>query len=346
MKTWQLTDFRSGDAWMAFRLDAQVQNQAVDIYMLMDLPSGKLMSFQAVDTDVAEDRHVQALLDSAFDVKGQWPKRIILAKADPAEDLLQKAAAVRDIRLECVPEPQLEDLIAPIKQSYGQRFFSPSSMPYAALDEDIDEMDRESVKQMIPETYDPCWCASGKKFKFCCKPIFKDIVGAMAFAEEGRKDEALRHIEEAKKIVGETPEVLCREAIVWSHFDKDKSTAILERALAANPSHPRANYLRGIDLMDAGNHHGAIAAYKRAIDCYPKTARYHLNEAYNNLGTAYFESGDPMKAKAAWEQALVLMPSDKTVRRNLIEFIYGNAQLSGAERAMSPFVEKFFDRVR
>jgi len=97
--------------------------------------------------------------------------------------------------------------------------------------------------------------------------------------------------------------------------------------------------------MDAGNHHGAIEAYKRAIDCYPKTARYHLNEAYNNLGTAYFESGDPMKAKAAWEQALVLMPSDKTVRRNLIEFIYGNAQLSGAQRAVSPFVEKFFDRV-
>jgi len=115
VKKLKLTDFRNGDAWLAFRLDAQIQHQAVDIYMLTDLPSGKLMSFQAVDTDVAEDRHVQALLDSAFDVKRQWPKRIILAKADPAEVPLRKVAAVRDIRLECVPEPQLEDLIAPVK---------------------------------------------------------------------------------------------------------------------------------------------------------------------------------------------------------------------------------------
>ena len=254
----------------------------------------------------------------------------------------QHAAAKHDIQLECVPESQLEALVAPVKTSYGKPIFSPSSIPHAGVGDDIDEMDRESAKQMIPDTYAPCWCASGKKFKFCCKPILREIIGAMAYAEEGRKDEALKQIAEAKRIAGETPEVLCREALVWTHFDSAKATALLDKSLAANPNHPRANYVRGIDLKTKGDFAGAIAAYSRTIESYPKTDRFHLNETYNNLGNTYFESGEAAKAKAAWEQALILMPSDKTVRRNLAEFIYTNPSLPAAERTPSPFVSKFF----
>lgn len=32
-----------------------------------------------------------------------------------------------------------------------------------------DQKDIEAAQRMIPEPYDPCPCASGKKFKFCCK---------------------------------------------------------------------------------------------------------------------------------------------------------------------------------
>lgn len=344
MKALQFKDFRAGDAWLVLRLDAQVQDKSVDVYMTMDLPNGMILAFQTIDSDVAEERHAKRLLEEPFARKGQWPRRILLAKGDPVESVLRTHAAPHNIQIECVPQSQLEDLMAPVKKSYGQQVFSPSSIPYVELEDDLDEMDRESAKQMIPETYDPCWCASGKKFKFCCKPIFGDIACAMTYAEEGRKDEALKHIAEAKKIVGETAEVLCREATVWAHFDEAKSAAILESALTVNPNHPRANYIRGIDLKTKGDFAGAIEAYGRAIASYPKTDRYHLNETYNNLGNAYYESGEPMKAKAAWEQALVLMPSDKTVRRNLIEFIYENPELSAPQRAVSPFVEKVFKK--
>ncbi len=343
MKALQFKDFREGDAWLVLRLDAQVQDKSVDVYMTMDLPNGMILAFQTIDSDVAEERHGKRLLEESFARKGQWPKRILLAKGDPVESVLRTHAAPYNVQIECVPQSQLEELIAPVKKSYGQRAFSPSSIPYALGDE-FDEMDQECAKQLIPDTYDPCWCASGKKFKFCCKPIFKDIVCAMAYAEEGRKDEALKHIAEAKRIVGETAEVLCREATVWARFDKVTSAAILERALTVNPAHPRANYIRGIDLKTKGDFAGAIEAYSRAIASYPKTDRYHLNETYNNLGNAYFESGEPLKAKAAWEHALILMPSDKIVRRNLIECVYENPTLSAAERAISPFVEKFFNK--
>jgi hypothetical protein len=45
-------------------------------------------------------------------------------------------------------------------------------------------------------------------------------MGAMTEAERGRKSDALKYIQEAKKRVGETAEVLCREAIVHSFLTK------------------------------------------------------------------------------------------------------------------------------
>ncbi len=342
----QYHDFLEGETWLVFRLDAQVQEQSVDIYMIMDLPNGKLIAYQVIDTDYLEERHAKALLEAAHATVQRWPKVMILNKSDPAEAILQKVAATHDINLKCVPGPQLEDILTPVKQSYGQRMFSPSTMGYAATSDVHDEMDHQSAKQMVPDAYDPCWCGSEKKFKFCCKPIFREVFGAMTASQNGQLDEALRYINDAKRTVGETAEVLCRESIVWSMFDREKSDALLKQALATNPNHPRANYILGVNLKNSGDFVGAITAYKRAIENYPKTDRYHLNETYNNLGSAHFESGDPMSAKLAWEQAFLLLPSDKTTRLNLVEFIYENRQLSPAERSANPLVKKYFQQKR
>jgi hypothetical protein len=53
-------------------------------------------------------------------------------------------------------------------------------------------MDRQTAKQMVPDAYDPCRRGSDKKFKFCCKPIFREVLGAMAASQDGQLDEALR----------------------------------------------------------------------------------------------------------------------------------------------------------
>jgi tetratricopeptide (TPR) repeat protein len=231
-----------------------------------------------------------------------------------------------------------------LKESFGKHFFSPSSLAYAEMEEWADEDDRESAKSFVPDNYDPCSCASGKKFKFCCKPGFSEIIGAMAAAESGYQNEANGHILKAKKILGETAEVLCREAIVQSYVDDRKAMKTLDQALGVNPNHPRANYIRGIDCKRRGDWNGAIAAYQVAIANYPKTDRYHLNECYNNLGTSYFEKGEFEQAKASWEQAFALLPSDKVVRENLREFIYENPALSEPVREISPFIQRIWKR--
>lgn len=177
---------------------------------------------------------------------------------------------------------------------------------------------------MVPDSYDLCSCASGKKYKFCCKQIFREITLAMAAIEKGKTAEALEWISKAKAIAGETSEVLCRESIVYSFFDAKKSEEILNKCLLANPNHPRAYYLRGIDLSERGDLDGAIKAYETAIAHYPPSDQYHLNEVYNNLGTIYFDMGDMVKAKSAWEKALLYMPSDKITRQNLAECLNNN----------------------
>lgn len=344
MKPYRHEDFTKNEGWLVFRLDTQVKNAAIDIYLVMELASGLLAGQELAVGEGLTEAATENLLRQAKTKLGAFPQRILLAKGDSAEAAFAATSKRLNFGFELVPAPSIEGLVAPVKQEFGSRFFSPSSMGYAAIRDDADEFDRESAQHFVPDAYDPCSCASGKKFKFCCKPVFGEIIGAMAAAESGRIAEALKHIAKAKKIAGETSEILCREAIVYSYFDAKQTDQILAKCLALNQEHPRANYIRGLMFKEQGDFKSAITAYETAIANYPKTDRYHLNETYNNLGTAFFETADYARAKSAWEQALVLLPSDRVVRENLMEFIYQNAELPASIREMGPFVRRFFER--
>ena len=178
----------------------------------------------------------------------------------------------------------------------------------------------EVAFRTIPKPYDPCPCVSGKKYKFCCSPIFLNIMEAMCAAEDGLHETAVAWMAEAERIVGNTAEVLCRKAIVYSFFDKKKHDEYLQKCLEVNPQHPRAHYLQGIDFKDKGEYEAAIAAYLRSIQYYLPTDNYHLNEAYHNLGCVYHQIGEQAKAVAAWKKALEYSPTDKMTQKNLKEF--------------------------
>jgi len=146
----------------------------------------------------------------------------------------------------------------------------------------------------------------------------------MALAEDGKIKDAVMWMEKAKKKVGETAEILCRYAIVYSFYDKAKSDEYLEKSLKAFPNHPRANYIKGIDLKSKGDYEGSIKAYKTAINNYPPNDRFHLNEVWNNLGSVYFEMKRYADAKAVWEKALEYLPRDTMTKNNLKYMIYEN----------------------
>ncbi len=345
MKPFEFHDFEKNPAWCVTRLDTELKTQPIDIYVLMDLPSGLALAQEIVqDPNGATLLHVRSLIAQAQKQYIHPPKRLFIAKGEPSIPHFEVEIAQLGMALEVVPASYLEIVLTPLRESFAQHFFSPSSLPYAQMEETADDDDRESARNFIPDSFDPCPCASGLKFKFCCKPGFADIIGAMAAAQSGFHLEAMNHIAKAKEILGETAEVLSREAVVQSYVDEKKAMKILAQALQVNPHHPRANYIRGVDCKRKGDFHGAILAYKIAIQNYPKTDRYHLNEAYNNLGNAYFEIGEMTQAKSAWEQALTLLPSDKTVRQNLQEFIYENSDLPASVREISPFILRILKR--
>ena len=344
MKKLQYQDFLPKDSWLIFRLDTQVADKSADVYMLMELPYGEILSSEiTIDEGLTPDQ-LQDFLQKAYAKKRYWPKKVLVLKNDPIEKSFKELSLPSHLKTEPHPASALEDLIAPVKESFGKFCFSPSSLFYSHARDDVDADEVESARQSIPDTYAPCPCASGKKYKFCCKPIFREIIEAMTEAEKGQKSEALKFIQEAKKRVGETAEVLCREAIVHSFFDEVEFHRLLNRCLDGFPNHPRANYIKGLSYREKGRFPEAITFYKKAIDNYPKTDRFHLNEVYNNIGTVYYELKNYKEAKESWERALFLLPSDRMVKENLLKCIYMNPSVPKKLREISPMVAKLFEK--
>jgi tetratricopeptide (TPR) repeat protein len=281
-----------------------------------------------------------ALLEKAKGQAGQWPDQLLVLKSNPCVDSVRTMCATFKIPLYERTAGELIKYVRPLKDM--MREFKRRGRQ-ADHEETISERDREEAEVMVPGAYDPCPCASGKKFRFCCQKIYKEIVFAMCAAEEGRRSEALRFMKMAEEKVGRTAEVVCRYAICWSYFDKAKSSELLKEVQAINPNHPRMNYIMGIDAVEDGKYEEAVRFYLRAIENYPPEDRYHLNETFNNLGTAYFRLKNYASAKDVWEKALVFLPTDETVKNNLIGCIYGNPEVPQELRVMSPFMKRFFE---
>ncbi|MCP4717746.1 MAG: tetratricopeptide repeat protein [Deltaproteobacteria bacterium] len=344
MKKFNYHDFSPQEAWLLFRLDTQVAEKSADVYMLMELSGGDLIASEATLDEGLTPQQLQSLLNQAHNKKAYWPKTLLLTKGDPVVHSFAKLPLPAGMALSPHPASAFEELIVPVKESFGEFCYSPSSLFYSHAKDDVHPEDIEAARQSLPDAYDPCPCASGKKYKFCCKPIFREISGAMTAAEEGRKQAALKYIQEAKKRAGETAEVLCREAIVYSFFDEAEFKRLLERCLERFPEHPRANYIMGLHCREQRRFQKAVTFYAKAIENYPRTDRFHLNEVYNNIGTVYYELSKYQEAKEAWEQALFLLPSDRTVKGNLIECIYSNPDVPEPLRKVGPLVARFFEK--
>ena len=182
MKKLQYQDYLPKDSWLIFRLDTQVADKSADVYMLMELPSGELLSNEiTIDEGLSLDQ-LQDFLQKAYAKTRYWPKKVLVLKNDPIEKSLKELSLPPHLKIEPYPSSAFEDLITPVKESFGKFCFSPSSFLFSQARDDVDADEMESARQSIPDTYAPCPCASGKKYKFCCKPIFREIIGAMTEA--------------------------------------------------------------------------------------------------------------------------------------------------------------------
>jgi tetratricopeptide (TPR) repeat protein len=326
--------------WIIARTDAMIKTSPVDVYVILEAPSLYIHGFEIVTGEGMTTKVAEDFLRKGFETRRSWPPRLAVPKGDPCGAVIARVAQSLGIQAEELPRSVIEARAAPFLAEFAKEGFSASPV----ADQSATSNEAESARAMIPDSYDLCPCGSGAKYKFCCKRIFREVVHAMAAAEEGDYGEALRRMKEAEKIAGSSAEVLCRFAIVYSYFDKAKSESYLRQCLEKNPKHPRAHYLLAIKHRQQGEIAAAIGEYEKAIENYPKTDRFHLNEAWNNVGTAYYEAGNYEKAKEAWETAITLMPSDEVSVRNLLECICRDQRLPPLLREPSALVREVLKR--
>jgi tetratricopeptide (TPR) repeat protein len=328
------------DAWILHREEINTARDGIcNIYVLLDAYSGFCFG-QEISVDLPSSAKVVAILKDARSNSGRWPKQILILKKNPYLEAMRSICSGLGVPLSERPAKELAPFVRTFKDAFRQFMKGNSISEKSPLAEEEQEM----ADALLPDAYDPCPCASGKNFKACCQNIFKDITFAMCAAQEGRLKESLGHMKNAEQKAGRSAEVVCREAICWSFFDRKKSQSLLREAIEINPHHPRLNYILGIDSAEDERNLDAVKFYETAIEQYPKEDKFHLNETYNNLGTALFQLRKFKEAKDAWEKALVLLPSDRVVKENLIEFIYGNKEVPMELREISPFIERFLNR--
>src|SRR5688572_6227485 len=98
---------------------------------------------------------------------------------------------------------------------------------------------------MSADPYASCPCGSGKKFKWCCQPIYGGIQHAWQLEKSGQHDNALKTMEQVVQQHGGNPEAWGQFALFFASRDQlDKAEEALEKAFALNPNYPFGLKLR------------------------------------------------------------------------------------------------------
>lgn len=255
------------DAWILHREEIEtLQDGICDVYVILDAISGYCFAMET-SKDLPSPSKLAALLEQSFTKAKTKPKSIFILKSDPLVEEISLICKELKIPFNTALKKELTPFINDFLVAFRE-LKTGQQEPTQITEDDL--VSQEEVEAFIPETYGPCPCGSGKKYKFCCQKAFKDITFAMCDAQDDRLDKALFYMGQAESKIGLTPEILCRYAICWSFFDRVKSDEYLSKAIAENPNHPRSNYILGLNSVEDEDYDAAIIYYKKAIEHYPQ----------------------------------------------------------------------------
>jgi tetratricopeptide (TPR) repeat protein len=182
------------------------------------------------------------------------------------------------------------------------------------------------------DAYSPCPCGSGKKFKWCCQPIYAQIDKAFEQDAEGQHEAALRTLDEAIAEHPANPEVWGRKAQLLSqHGRLDEAENALQKAFDINPNYPFGFLLRGVFRQQEGEIAGALLLFRKAAEAYDPEARDQLAQVYSLIGNAELQLHRPLAARAAFQVCLRLHPSEE-LRQELDQVFGKESRLPEAAR--------------
>jgi len=171
---------------------------------------------------------------------------------------------------------------------------------------------------MSPDQYAPCPCGSGKKFKWCCQPIWIDINKAFEQDMAGQHDTAFKTIEAVTIAHPTNPEAWGRKAVLLARHERfEEAENAVQKAFEINPNYPFGLYLQGTFRMNEGEIPGALLLFRKAAEHIDPEARDLLGQVYTVIADCELRLNRPVAMHAAVRIASRLDPADEQLRQVL-----------------------------
>jgi tetratricopeptide (TPR) repeat protein len=168
------------------------------------------------------------------------------------------------------------------------------------------------------DSYSPCPCGSGKKFKWCCQPIYDRINHAWEQEANGQHDAALAALQQVTRDHPGNPEVWGQYArMLRLHQRLEEAEQALEKAFAINPNYPYGLLLRALFRSEEGEATGALILARRAVDAYDPEAHPFLADAYFLISQCEHQLQHPLATRAALKLAAHHAPEVEEFRTAL-----------------------------
>jgi tetratricopeptide (TPR) repeat protein len=168
---------------------------------------------------------------------------------------------------------------------------------------------------MTLDPYGSCPCGSGKKFKWCCQPIYAGIQHAYELYAGGQHETALRVIDDVVREHSGNPEAWGRKAeLLFAEGRTEDAEDALQKAFDLNPNYPYGLLLRARFRYQEGELHGALLLARKAVDAYDPEARDHLADAYRMIFEIEFQRNRPVAGRAALQLVVRSQPADEEAR--------------------------------
>ncbi len=186
---------------------------------------------------------------------------------------------------------------------------------------------------MAQDPYEPCTCGSGKKFKWCCQPIFVGINRAWEQEAAGQHEAALRVLDQVVQEHEGNPEAWGQKArLLFSQGKVEEAENALQKAFDLNPNYPAGLLLCATFRFQEGEVPGALLLARRAAEAYDPEARSYLAEVYYLIFECEMRQNRPVAARAALRLVAHLAPAEEDLRKSFESLFGPEGRLPAAAR--------------
>jgi tetratricopeptide (TPR) repeat protein len=192
---------------------------------------------------------------------------------------------------------------------------------------------------MALDPYAACSCGSGKKFRWCCEPLYKDIHRAREQEANGQHDAAGRILDELTAAHPQNPQAWGERAeFLYRHGKVEEAEADLEKAFALSPNYPFGLLLRAVFRFQEGEIPGALLLARRAAEAYDPQAHDYLAQLYAIIFQCEMALNRPVAARAALRRVLHLQPADEQARERFTALFGETSRLPESARREYTFL--------